>query len=329
MNLNPGKTEFTSDEHAALRNEVERVKGLEGLSEAEIGRQADLSSSTLNSYLKSKYGGDNNSPASSLHKWLEARRKVAEMRLQAPEKPNFLELQDSRQILSTLSYAREMGRMVVIAGAPGVSKTSSCLYYAHLTPRVWMATMEPATRGVPTMLTEVLAAMGEPDARGTPQALARRIAVRAAEAKSLIIIDEAQHLSDQAIEQLRSLNDRVRGLGVAIVGNEAAYSKVGTAGGKTAFAQVSSRMARRHTITAPQAADVQALAHAWASVNREELDAPSIRFLQQIAAKPGGLRNVEMTIEAALFAARGAGAPVDLDLLRGAFAQLAGLPQSA
>ena len=327
MNLVPGKSTFSEAEHIELRAETEKVKTFEKLTEAEIARQAEVSPSTLNSYLKGRYQGDNNSPAAALHRWLQSRRKVAELRQRLPVAPTFQPLETSRKITSTLQYAREMGRMVVIAGAPGMSKTATCRQFASETPRVWMATLDPASRGVPTALCEILASMGEPDARGTPQTLSRKIGAKAAEAKGLIIIDEAQHASDQTIEQVRSINDRYR-VGIALVGNEEAYTKVGTAGTRKAFAQVSSRMAMRKVFGAPLPADVTAMANAWADANRETLTEPEFKFLRTIAAKPGGLRNVEMTMEAALLAACGADQPLQLEHLQGAFAQLAGHDQS-
>lgn len=332
MNLKPDKTRFTEAEHLALRNQVSAEIGA-GLSQADIARQAEIGGPTLSQYLSGKYPGDNNAIAARLSKWLTARQKARELQTRYPVAPTFQPLGASAQITARLHYARTAGRMVSICGAPGVSKTSTAIQYRHETPRTWLATMDPSTRGVNTCLVEILAAMGDPDARGTPQSLSRRVLQRAAEADSLIIIDESQHLSDQSVEQLRAINDKARAagakVGIAMMGNLQAYARVAHDGSRPAFAQVSSRMAQRMWIVAPEPADVAALAHAWAAANGEALTEPAIRFLQGIASRPGGLRNVEMTMEAALMAAWGAEQALDVPHLRWAFDNLSGLGRAA
>lgn len=333
MNLNPGKTEFSEGEHAELRKEIERLKSVDKLTEAEIARQADVPASTLNSYLKGKYAGKDDPVAVALFRWLEARRIAADLRRRMPMKPAFQPLATSQAITNRIHYARAMGRIVVITGVPGVSKTATALQYCSDTPRAWLSTMDPATSGVPTMLLEVLSAMGVPDARGTPQQLSRRVVAKAMEAESVIIIDESQHLSDKAIEQLRSINDKTRqmgrGVGIVLMGNEEAYSKIGPTGSKAAFAQVSSRIAQRRYIQAPLREDVAAMAQAWADANQEVIGAREIDFLVGVAMSPGGLRNVEMTFEGALIAAFGAEQPLALTHLKGAFGTITDLLQRA
>lgn len=333
MNLNPGKTEFSEAEHADLRREVERVKREDGLSEAEISRQADIGAPTLNSYLKAKYQGQNDPVAVALFRWLEARRIAKDVRRKLPTKPSFQPLPTSKTIEHRIHYARAMGRMVVVTGSPGVCKTATARQYCADTPRAWLATMDPATRGVPTMLLEVLAAMGIVDVRGTPQQLSKRVVAKAMEAEGVLLIDESQHLSDQAVEQLRSINDKTtqlgRGLGIVLLGNEEAYSKIGPTATKQAFAQVSSRIAQRRYIVQPAREDVVGLAHAWGAANREEVTADMVAFLIEIAMKPGGLRNVEMTFEGALIGAFGSEEPLSIQHLKGAFGSITDFVRTA
>ncbi len=333
MNFTPGKTAFTDAEHAALRAEARRAITDENLSQAEVARQADMSAAVLSEYLKDKYAGDNNTPATALHKWVEGRKRAAEIRTRLPVAPTYQPLHTSKRIMALLDYSREMGRIVMIAGAPGVSKTATATQYKNDNNRAWLAAMDPGTSGVPTMLLEILAAMGESDAKGTPQQLAKRVVAKAVEAKGIIMVDEAQHLSDKAIEQLRAINDKTRamgsGIGIALIGNDGAYSKVGTAGTKAQFAQVSSRFAQRRFYAAPDPKDVIGVAQAWADANDEQIGKAEFDFLQLIAAKPGGLRNVEMTFESALVSARGQSAPLTVEHLRGAFAGLSGSQRAA
>lgn len=323
MNLDPGKIDFSEQDHEALRGAVETVKRTGGLTEAAIAREADIGAPVLNSYLKGTYGGRNDQVAIKLNRWLEARKKAATLRRRLPQAPAFVPLSASRTIEQRFYYARAMGRMVMVTGVPGCSKTSTARQFCQDNPRSWLVPMDPSTRGVPTMLLTVLAAMGITDVSGTPMQLANRVVAKATEAEALLLIDEAQHLSEQAIEQLRAINDRTRAmgqpLGIALIGNEEANTKIGPTGHKPAFAQVSSRIAQRKYLAAPNPDDVATLARAWAAANDEVVTPEDIAFLVEIAMRPGGLRNVEMTFEGALIAAWGAGEPLELKHLKGAF----------
>jgi DNA transposition AAA+ family ATPase len=325
MNINPGKTTFSEAEHEALRAEIASIRN-GGVVQAQIAREADVAEATLSQYLAGTYKSEpgRTNTAASLSRWLSAREKAAAMRKSLPVAPEFRPLRASKGILATLSYARETGRLVVIAGSPGTGKTATARQFAAATPRTWYAPMDPSTGGVPTMLLEVLAAMGDLEARGTPQVLVRKVCQRAMEAKGLLIVDEAQHISAQAIETLRAINDRIR-LGIVLMGNETAHQRIGATGVKVEFAQVSSRIAQRRYIATPDPRDAAELTRAWAEVNREEISDAEVAFCQTIAAKPGGLRNIEMTMEGALIAARGSGEPLGLAHLQSAFAQLSGL----
>ncbi len=332
MNLKPDKAHFSEAEHDALRAEVKAQFGPR-LKQADVGRQAEVSSSTLSQYLGGSYPGDNDAVATQLNKWLESRKRAAEMAHRLPVAPVYQALATSAEITLRLGYARQAGRIVSICGMPGVSKTSTAIQFQHQTPRTWLATMDPSTRGVNTCLVEILAAMGEPDARGTPQALSRRIVQRCQEAECLVIVDEAQHLSDQSVEQLRAINDKVRSkggrVGIVLMGNQLAYSRMAHDGSRPAFAQVSSRMANRMWIVHPTPADIAALAEAWAAANGEVLTKPALDYCQVIALKPGGLRNVEMSMEGALMAAWGMEQALDVQHLRWAYGNLSGLAAAA
>lgn len=331
MNVSLGKTEFTDAEHAAIRRAIEDVLHCdETLNKAEIGRQADVPSSTLSQYLSDTYPSKDgkNTTAAALTKWMKSREQTEAMRHRLPIAPPYQPLQGANEIKTILVYSRALGRMSMICGSPGVGKTVSARRFKEEHPRTWLATMDPSTRGVNTMLVDLLDAMGHGEAKGTPQSLIRQVRRVVQEAKGLIIIDEAQHLSEQAIEALRAINDAER-VGIALLGNETAWQRVGATGLKAAFAQVSSRFAQRKYIVAPNPADVETLARAWATANDATIGRAEIAFCQQIAAKPGGLRNIEMTFEGALIAARGADEDLSLDHLQQAFGHLSGLGRAA
>lgn len=330
MNINPGKTEFTADEHAALRAEIAAITQT-GLIQAEIAREADVPASSLSQYLAGSYPNEKGRTdiAAKLTRWIVSRRTGDALRSQAPIEPAFCPLKASAKVTGALAYAHAYGEMVLVGGVPGTSKTWACRQFAHDNHRTWFTSMDATTRGVPTMLLELLDAMGTTEMKGTPRDLMKAVCAKAAIGPGLIIVDEAQHLSEQALEALRAINDKIRarngaGIGIALLGNELAQSRVASTGGQAAFAQVSSRFAKRVWLNAPMPEDAAALAQAWATANREEITKAEISFCQDIASRPGGLRNIEKTMKAAILAARGAEQPLTIDHLRWAYSALSG-----
>lgn len=325
MNINPGKTEFTEAEHVALRQQVRARMTALDMAQAEVARQADVAPATLSQYLSDTYPNETGKAkaAAALTRWLKSVGEQEALRRQMPAFPMFIPMVASGRITTALRYARAAGDLVIVAGAPGTGKTSTAKQFQADNPRTWVAEMDTTTSGAPMMLLEILAAMGEPEFKGPPATLRRRICQLADEAPGLLIIDEAQHLSDKAIEAARTINDRT-GMGVVLLGNEEIYAKVGMAGGSPKFAQVSSRIGHRDHLKEADPRDVVALANGWAQVNDEHIGKPEIAFLQEIAAKPGALRNVSKTFRNALIAARGAGVPLELAHLQGAWARRAG-----
>lgn len=332
MNPRSSKTTFTEAEHADLRSQVAKMKVAEDLSQADIAREAEIPDSSLSQYLGDKYPNETGKAeiAAKLNRWIISRQQAAQLRRRGAVAPSFLQLEGANEIADTLAYAREFAGFVIIAGSPGVGKTATAKQFA-LDPRTYYACMDGTTSGTPTMLLELLAAVGQPDVKGTPQALKRRLLAILTEVKSLLIVDEAQHLTLAAFDTLRALYDagEAAGLGIAILGNEEAYTRVGTTGTKAEFAQVSSRFDDRQCILHPHGKDARQLGAAWAEANGETITVKELEFCELIAGKPGGLRNIAKTMKQAIVAARGAQEPLTLEHLQGAFAQLSGRAYAA
>src|SRR3546814_11509633 len=96
---------------------------------------------------------------------------------EAPRAPGYQPTPSIRRIINMLRWA-QTGKIIAAACAPGIGKTSSARQYQAESPNVWIATMSPSSRGVQTMQKVVLAALGEPDAKGSPQMLSHRVRAR-------------------------------------------------------------------------------------------------------------------------------------------------------
>jgi DNA transposition AAA+ family ATPase len=277
-----------------------------------LGALCSIAGSTLSLFGADNYKGDNDRIAANVQAYRDRLAAQAEIGRDAPAVPVWYETETSRRLGQLLRWAQS-GKVVLIVTAPGVGKTKTAEHLAEQDPNVWLATMAPSTAGVATMLIEVGAAIGLGDIKGSPQQLSRQIRTHIQGRNGLLIIDEAQELTDKAINELRGLHDRTK-VGLVLLGNEKVVGQLDSR--KSALAQVSSRFSIKHVQAQPIEGDMDALLDAWSITDPEQR-----RFLARIGAMPGALREVTQTLEVALMAAFGADQRLSLDHLRAAAKQ--------
>ena len=273
------------------------------LSQVAVSKQIGLSASVLSQWLSGTYPGDIASVEVKARSWLNAQAERAEVAAALPDRPVWFAGPTAQKIFSTLAYAQTMSDLVAIYGGPGLGKTVTLSHYGKSHPSVWIATMAPDCKGVVPCLEEVAEAVGIRELPNGARKIARLIRRRIKGTGGLLIIDEAQHLSLEALEELRSIQDATT-VGMALVGNQTVYNRL-TGGARTAsFAQLFSRIGLALPLTRPSTGDVRAMADAW----RVE-GAAEIALLEKIAAKPGALRAVTKVLVLASVGA--AGNPID------------------
>lgn len=287
------------------------------LSWSELAKRIDIPQGTLSQFGSVKgYAGDERRLAEKVYRYQQLLHEQAKIEVEAPELPDYFETPTSEQITTLLTWAQR-GRIVVIATGAGLGKTKSAENYRDCLPQVFLATMSPSTAGVNNMQIEVLEALGERDAVGTPQKLSRRIRERVKNlSKPLIIIDEAQHLSEKAIEEIRSWHDAT-GVGIALLGNIKVMQQLEGGTRSAAFAQLYSRVSMRMIRPLPLQADADALAKAW-----KVEDEATLGLVRKIVGMPGGLRGGTMALELAWMMAAADQRPLAKEHLQDAWSQL-------
>lgn len=316
MNTGPKKTVFTQDELQELRRRaIAEIEAL-GISKSAAAKDADIAGSTFSEFLAGNYKGDNNSQARKISDWLQTLADREEADEMLASSPDFQATRTAEEIHATFLFAHHGGRMVAIAGGPGVGKTTTARWYAENKRNVWIATADPASKRATGILSEITEATGfAPSGRSLN--LRREITNHMHGRKGLLIIDEAQHLDIDGLEQVRSIHDRC-GVGVVLMGNQSIYARVGGPSRKAEFAQIHSRIAKVLQRAKPYSADVEMMAEAWGVETPAEL-----KFLKIIAAKPGALRGVDNCLGLATIVAREAGEKRSLKHLKAAWADSA------
>lgn len=271
--------------------------------------------STLSVFAGGNYGGDEKKIAESIFRYRQLLLAQAEVKAEMPELPPFFETPTSRRITTMLSLAQR-GRITLIAGGPGNSKTQTILNYQASVANVWVATLAPSSSGVNNMQIEVLEALGEPEARGTPQALTRRIRARVRNTGGLIVVDEAQHASEKALEEIRSWHDAT-GIGICLCGNRDVLLRLEHGSRKEAFARLASRVSQRLILNVSTEGDAMALADAWGIE-----DGACRSYIVNVALRPGSLRNATMMLETAFMLATSQNDVLQLSHLEDAWSML-------
>jgi len=273
------------DAEADLKATVRAIQGREGLTQRKLAQAIGIAPSTLSEWLNGTYKGDEDAVRKLVSAWIEARQDATSRAVAAMS--DFVETPTSEKICAALAYAKSAADMVCIYGGPGVGKTRAIAYFRAKYPTaVWVATMTPASSGLVSALEVVGEAVGLAECTGGARRVSNAIRKQVAGSHGLIIIDEAQHLSMAAIEELRSIHDAT-GIGLALVGNETSYARL-TGGSRAAsYAQIFSRIGMRLFVHRPDRGDVRAIADAMGVT-----DADAIDFMARMAARPGALRGM-------------------------------------
>lgn len=307
---------MTPEEIDAIRGEVRRVMEAEGLKIADVAREAGVPYGTFTSWLGGTYNGRNDLKAAEAQKWLRSREVRQQTTRLMPEAPRFVETPTATDFLTVFEHAQHMVDFAVVVGSPGVGKSSAACHYTRRTPNVFKIVAHPSLSG-PRALLEELGNITGSFSGGSLHRMQRSLVERLRNRNALIMVDEAQHLTSPALDQLRSIHDAAD-VGVVLLGNASVFGRLEGGARSTEFAQLTSRVGMRLNRAKPQAADVAALLDAWGIEGTKERS-----LLASIAKKPGALRRMTKTLKLAAMLARNEGSEIAVSQIRAAYERVA------
>lgn len=278
---------------------------------AQIAKEISVSPATLSQIMKGTYAADPSNVIDKLEKWLRMR----EQRQSTPNvNPGFVMTETTKQITADLAYAQYSKSLAVIFGASGVSKTETALEYQRNNNNVWMITGSPSVSGLTECLYELAMELGLDQAPRRKGPLSRVIRQRLHNSEGLVIVDEADHLDYNTLEELRILQEKAN-VGMVLIGNNRVYTQFTGGRRDEDFARLFSRIAKKRGIHECKKSDVKAIAQAWGLMGEEEQS-----LMQQISQRPGALRLLTKTLKLSVMYANSKA--MDTTLLRKAFAEL-------
>lgn len=282
--------------------------------------ESGISPVRLKNWLESKSRGDVSIIENALAAWLNAMRESREQAAQGliPADPAWLPTPTAEIIQTALRYAHKLADISVIYGGAGLGKTLTANQYREEHPNVWIATMTPSINTVGACLERVASAVGISTLFPSAVRAENAIVSRVSGTGGLIIVDEAQHISVQCLEQLRSIQD-VAKIGMAFLGNESVYTQLTGGSRKAHFAQLYSRIGKPQRLGKPTAADIDTLLDAWGVADNKARS-----LCREIGGKPGALRGLTKVLRMA-WLMRDDNEPVTYDRVADAWADLGGM----
>jgi DNA transposition AAA+ family ATPase len=298
-------------EYAALRERLQTALYSGAISQGKLAREIDYSKTVVSQFINGTYNGDADKVAVAIETWLDNQTKCTKTRTKEVVRPDFVETLSASEFLTALTYAQTLAKYVVLCGAPGIGKTLAAEHYAGNNPNVWLVTMQPVTQSPTHMLDEIIDTFNLSHNRQGSRM--RRIGGYVKDKQGLLIIDEAQHLSTKALDQLRTIRD-LFGCGIAVLGNEGLNLRLAGDGTQAEFAQLTSRIGMRLTRPKAREEDIDAVIEAWGITNGAMRS-----YLMRMAAKSGHLRVLDEVVQMACAVANAAGQQLGLDHLKQAY----------
>ncbi|MBD8554887.1 AAA family ATPase [Rhizobium sp. CFBP 8762] len=284
-----------------LRSRVVEVAKQNGWTKSEVARRTGIADSTFSQWTSGKYEGVLPNQNLTVSQWLDAVEVNAQMAASVPRSPKFIMTKVAFDIVDALSWTQVTAGFVMVTLGAGVGKTTACRNFRDTRPHVYLATISPSTKTTHGMLVELAEEIGVQE--HNPAKLVRAIGAKLKRIGdgTLLIVDEAQNLLPEAVNQLRHFSD-VYECGVALVGNEEIATQLDTRKASSSKGQVSSRFDKRVMKERSRADDISDFLAAW---NIKDEDC--ITFLTGIGMKAGALRQIDKTIKLALMLSNGMG----------------------
>lgn len=300
-----------------LTNQIKQHLAASGISQAKLAKESGINAGALSAYLNGNYQGDIANLEAKLTAYLE---RLEAKKKEFIEAPAFIETKTANQIWATLRFAQNTSVLAIIHGASGVGKTQAAREYRKRYANVWMVTASPSRCSLSEILYEIALELGISDAPRRKGTLSRLIARKMRGTAGLLVIDEADHLPYEALEELRLLQEEVvnnsdieAGVGLVLIGNDKVYTRMkGGINPAHEYGRLWSRNAKRTSIQKTKKEDTQAVAKAWGlGEDREALE-----VMQAITETGGGLRILTHTLRLAAMVAKDKGIDLNAQLIQ-------------
>lgn len=285
-NLKPADLERWRKATSQVRDLAARM----GYSKAETSRRSEVPQGTFSPWYNGNYPGAVATVTAKIERWLVSMAEAQELAARLPQAPGFIETRTAKSVMAALLYAQTMPSMAIVILGAGCGKTVCADHYIQTRPHAYKVTMRPTTGSVHGMLLALADSLGvvERNPARLDTAIGERLKRNGR--NTLLLVDEAQNLTDNAVNELRYLLDAF-GCGLGLLGNEELYTRLGGEKPTPAFAQIHRRIGMRVRQLQPHEEDIAALVAAWGIT-----DPAAVKLAMAIGHKPGALSQISQTL---------------------------------
>ncbi|MCB1463226.1 MAG: AAA family ATPase [Nitratireductor sp.] len=308
-----GRTAQDIEKREELLPRVIEVGNRNRWSKAEVARNVGMSDGTFGQWFKGNYAGRLDVQNEKISKWLDTIEELQDMTSAIPASPSFIETKLATEMMNTLGAAQVLPAMVLITAHAGFGKTMTARQFQRTRSNVYLVTASPHSRSAHGILLEIAETLGV--GQGYTGKVARAIGrkLQRTGVGTLLIVDEANELTDEAINQLRHFLDMYQ-CGVALVGNTETYRRFSSWTDGLAGGQLRRRVFKRINRTSVPVEDLRAF------IRASGIDDPDqTKFLIGVGQKEGAIGQIDMTIRLARVSAIGDGRELALDDLKSAW----------
>ncbi len=203
----------------------------------QIAKETDLSTTVISQFLSGSYPGDNTEVAKIIDQYLT----IGKERLNNVSTSSFYpDLYNTREVLFACNYAHRRNDVALVSGHAGAGKTTALNHYANTNTGVILITADAMTTTSTAILGLVCKSLGR-QVPGRRAALMNTLVGQLADTNRLLIVDEADFLTFDALQAVRTLNDLAH-IGIVFSGNDRLYSQMRSGRRSPEFEQLRTRI---------------------------------------------------------------------------------------
>ncbi len=223
-----------------VKNDLRALMKRANKSQKQVSKETGISSAAISQFLNGTYTGKNDEMARRLNQYIT----LEESRLNVVKTDVIYEkLHNTENALFACTVANKRNIMALVCGEAGAGKTTALNLYKDRNASAVLVTANSCAKTA----TAALGLICKELHLETPKnktAMISAIVARLKGTNRLIIIDEADHLTLDALQAVRNIND-MAGVGIVLSGNNKIYQQMKSPRNGGSFDQIRTRIAVR------------------------------------------------------------------------------------